>query len=359
LQVRAMTNTLLHAEAVVGEQLSAQQVQQWRDKGFVFVRDLLPAALVDELAAAAGQHYPAAGTPAAKAFTDFGSGGALTFPSAISGLNQVSLHPGLLNAMAALLDTSVAGLRLSQSDLWAKYGRQGDALDKPASARTDNNDQRMHVDYPNHTLVHPPPWQRPEAVEVILYLTDAVDNAGGTAVVPRSGPDDPAYRWPIVDSPGIGELRYINPKGPAETYFAEQRPHLAGWRQQLYQRERQATYKAGDMLLYRHDTWHRGTPLAPGARRLVHNLTYRKAGSEWISTLHAGWAWQAYRDDKMLERLVATASVEQRCVLGFPAPGSDYWCAETLAAVEARYGMFGFDSTPYSHPDETWPARAE
>ena len=339
-----MADTLLCAEPVVGEALSDQQIAHWRDKGFVFVRDLLPAALVNELAAAAGQHYPAPSTPAARAYTDFGSGGALTFPSAVSGLNQVSLHPNLLQAMAALLDVSVAALRLSQSDLWAKYGRESATA---ASARTDNNDQRMHVDYPNHTLVHPPLWQRPEAVEMILYLSDAVDDAGGTAVVPRSGPDDPAYRWPIVDSPGIGELRYINSKGPAETYFAEQRPHLASWRQQLYQRERQVTYKVGDMLLYRHDTWHRGTPLAPTARRLVHNLTYRKAGSEWISTLHAGWAWQAYRDDKMLERLVATASVEQRCVLGFPAPGSDYWCAETLAAVEARYGMFGFDSTPY------------
>ncbi|MBT7538094.1 MAG: hypothetical protein HN683_02060, partial [Gammaproteobacteria bacterium] len=69
---------------------------------------------------------------------------------------------------------------------------------------------------------------------------------------------------------------------------------------------------------------------------------------EWISTLHIGWAWQAYRDNKFLERLIAGASLNQRAVLGFPQPGSPYWCEETLQAVEARYGMFGFDITPYA-----------
>ena len=45
-----MPATLLRAEPVVGEALSDQQIAHWRDKGFVFVRDLLPAALVNELA---------------------------------------------------------------------------------------------------------------------------------------------------------------------------------------------------------------------------------------------------------------------------------------------------------------------
>jgi hypothetical protein len=40
--------------------------------------------------------------------------------------------------------------------------------------------------------------------------------------------------------------------------------------------------------------------------------------------------------------------LNQRAVLGFPQPGSPYWCEETLQAVEARYGMFGFDITPYA-----------
>ena len=122
---------------------------------------------------------------------------------------------------------------------------------------------------------------------------------------------------------------------------------LADWRAGLYERERYTAFGPGDVLFYRHDTWHRGTPMNPGALRLVQNLTYRRAECEWISTLHVGWAWQAYRRDKYLERLISRASLDQRAVLGFPQPGSDYWTEGTIAAVEARHGVFGMDMTPY------------
>ena len=321
--------------------LTREQVQQWRDEGYVFVNGVLPAELIDKVKAAAESRYPAPGSPEADEITDFGSFGALNFPSQKTALNELTLHSNLLNAVADLLGTAVTGLRLTQSDLWAKYGRDGKQGDQ------DNQDQRIHIDYPNHTIAHPSPWSRPEAVEMIVYYDDVEETAGGTAVVPRNGPDDPAYRWPIVDSPGIGDLRYINDKPSAETYFAEQRPELAGWRQSLYERERHVAFKPGDVLFYRHDTWHRGTPMIPGSRRIVQNLTFRRAEAEWISTLHIGWAWSAYRNNKFLERLIAGATLEQRAVLGFPQPGSAYWCDETIAAVEARYGMFGMDMTPY------------
>ena len=55
----------------------------------------------------------------------------------------------------------------------------------------------------------------------------------------------------------------------------------------------------------------------------------------------------AYRDNKFLEKLIARSTLKQRAVLGFPQPGSDYWCEETLAAIEARYGMFGMKIEPY------------
>src|SRR5262245_65069291 len=48
-----------------------------------------------------------------------------------------------------------------------------------------------------------------------------------------------------------------------------------------------------------------------------------------------------------MERLMARASVEQRCVLGFPRPGHNYWTQETIDAVQARYGALGIDMTPY------------
>jgi hypothetical protein len=328
-----------------GKRLNSDHISQWREQGFTFVSGLTDPDSIDALASAAKSYYPQPGSAEAAKVTDFGSTGAMNFPSQVKSLNQVTLDESLLKAVAEFLGEPVADIRLSQSDVWAKYGHE----DKKGIQ--DNADQRIHIDYPNHTIAHPTPWQRPEAVEMIIYLSDAEDEYGGTAVVPRQGMDDPAYRWPIIDSPGIGDLRYINDKDAAETYFAEQRPELASWRQTLYDREKRTAYKKGDVLFYRHDTWHRGTPLSNNGSRVVHNITYRKAASEWISTLHVGWAWQAYRDNKFLERLIAGASINQRAVLGFPQPGSDYWCKETLRAVEARYGMFGFDITPYSTPD--------
>lgn len=299
--------------------------------------------LIGALTRFADSIFPAPGTPEADALTDFGSLGRANFPAPHPAFNTLTLHPRLLAALARLLGVEVRELRLTQSDLWPKYGRDVDQ----ASAPSDNREQRIHVDYPNHSLVHPPPWSRPEAVELIVYLSDAREVGGRTAIVPREGPEDPAYRWPIVGSPGIGALPYINDRDSAERAVATIDPELARWREQLYARERYVDYRRGDLLLYRHDTWHRGTPIIPGARRLVHNITYRLAHAEWISTLHTGWAWSAYQADQSFERLLASCSVDQRTVLGFPAPSSAYWCEATLAAVEARYGCFGMDLEPY------------
>ena len=321
--------------------LSGDQVEQWRSEGFTLVSNLLPIELITAVRAAAASRYPEAGSAESEEISDFGSYGALNFPSQTAALNELTLHPHLLGAVADLLGTEVVDLRLTQSDLWSKYGRTS------KTGEQDNQDQRIHIDYPNHTLTHPTPWEKPEAVEMIVYYDHFEDAGGGTAVVPRQGPDDPAYRWPIVDSPGIGDLRYINDRPSAEAYFSTQRPELSDWRLSLYEREQHVAFQPGDILFYRHDTWHRGTPMVPGSRRIVQNLTFRRAYAEWISTLHVGWAWSAYRDNKFLERLIGGASLEQRAVLGFPQPGSDYWCEATLAAVEARFGMFGMDVSPY------------
>ena len=335
-------NSQLKSEVLgLEKKLNPSQISSWREAGFVFVHGLIDLSTIDAMADAARKHYPDPGSDEAAAITDFGSTGAMNFPSQIQALNRITLEESLLHAVSDLLGVEVCETRLTQSDVWAKYGRE------TQKSIQDNADQRIHIDYPNHTIAHPTPWHRPEAVEMIVYLSDAESGMGGTAVVPRQGKDDPAYRWPIIDSPGIGDLRYINNKAAAEDYFAEQRPELAAWRQSLYAREVRTDYRKGDVLFYRHDTWHRGTPLASKESRVVQNITFRKAASEWISTLHIGWAWQAYRDNKFLERLIAGASLNQRAVLGFPQPGSSYWCEETLQAVEARYGMFGFDITPY------------
>ncbi len=328
--------------------LDARQRASWREAGFALVDGLLPTALVGEAKAGADEAFPLLTRAQREKVTDFGSRGSMEFPTGHPAVDSITLHPRMLGAVAELLSVPVREIRLTQSDLWPKFGRS-----EQVGGAYDNTDQRIHVDYPNHTLTHPPRWESPEAVEIILYF-DAVEDCGGaTAVVPREGPDDPAYRWPIVDIPGVGDVEWVNDRSEAESLLGRVAPAVQRFRaENLYPRERRVRFGPGTVLFYRHDTWHRGTPLVPGKRRLVHNLTFRKAASEWISVLHAGWAWKMYRRGMVLERLIARASVDQRCVLGFPAPGHSYWTPDTIEAVGARYEPLGMDMAPYRLPLE-------
>jgi hypothetical protein len=323
--------------------LTPEQIASWRERGFALVDGVLPGELLERVLGEVADAFPAPGSAEAAAVTDFGSLGRMAFPAASEAVNALTLHPRLLGAVGELLGEDTIRLRLSQSDLWPKYGRS-----RRSGQERDNDDQRIHVDYPNHTLTHPPPWDAPEAVEILVYLSDVEGCGGATAVVPRTGPDDPAYAWPIVDTPGVGDFPWINDRESAEAWLRKEAPEVARFRaEHLYPRELRVRYGVGTLLLYRHDTWHRGTPLRPGALRLAQNLTFRRARSEWISTLQPGWAWAMYRPSRVMERLLARGSVEQRCVLGFPAPGDPYWTRQTLAAVRARFGPLGMDLTPY------------
>lgn len=326
-----------------GSPLADTQVHGWRERGFALVTDLLEASDVEQLRADGLAYFPSGDTHESKTMNHFGSAEHFVFPSASQAMNRIALHPRLLAACAQLMGVPVSEMRLTQCDLWPKYGRDpspGDPL--------DNADQRIHVDYPNHTLVHPPQWHAPEAVELIVYLSDESECGGATTVVPRLGDDDPAYAWPMVGTPGVAGMPYINERTAAEAYLADHRPQIEAWRREhLYPREVSARYRIGTVLLYRHDTWHRGTPMNPGALRLAMNLTYRKAGHDWMGVLHQGWSWAMYRRSQVMERLIARASPDQRAVLGFPKPGHPYWNAQTLAAVEARYANLGIDMTPY------------
>jgi ectoine hydroxylase-related dioxygenase (phytanoyl-CoA dioxygenase family) len=320
--------------------LTDAQVTSWREQGFVLVDGLLPVELIRDVAQAATSRFPDPDSDEAQRLNDFGSG--MTFPDQDAGFNRLSLHPHLLEASSRLLEVPISELRLSQSDLWPKYGRvPGDRGD------FDNQDQRMHLDYPNHTLTHPAAWNKPEAVEIIVYLCDETEVGGATAVVPRQGSDDTAYSSPMVNTPGVSDIPWINDRKRAEAWFMQNRPAVAEFRRELYEREVYAKYREGSVLLYRHDTWHRGTSLLPGALRLAQNLTFRRANASWISTLHPGWAWAMYKPDQRMERLIAETTPEARSVLGFPAPGDSYWDSAKIDAVEARYGALGFDATPY------------
>eukprot|EP00928_Gymnodinium_smaydae_P028161 TRINITY_DN21550_c0_g3_i1.p1 TRINITY_DN21550_c0_g3~~TRINITY_DN21550_c0_g3_i1.p1 ORF type:complete len:422 (+),score=37.73 TRINITY_DN21550_c0_g3_i1:94-1359(+) len=357
--------------------LTDEHIRSWREEGFLLLDRLIEPSLIERARSSAystlapGNH--------AEVRRGFGQ---LQFPyeSSESVLNDVTLHPRIIASAKQLL--GCADVRLTQSDTWLKVGRP-----KPDAGhwnRMDNDDQRVHVDFPNHTLVVPPPWHSPEAVAMILYLDDEDSCGGATRLVPRRGPNDEAYAYPsFCSTPGMGIVPYINDRTTAEHYLRERLPDVAAFRSQLYQREVEVGYRTGSLLLYRHDTWHRGTPLREGAQRVAMQLLFKRPGTDWFGHWNPGWSRFMYRPERHdaskdnaspddawkkpsvtaglertvdifggfevapLPRWVASLTVEQRSCLGFPPPGHPYWTRETLEAVRQRYEPLGMDMREY------------
>ena len=128
-------------------------------------------------------------------------------------------------------------------DLWWKVRQPGPA-DACDSGRCSNHSLRAapdcsacallpQMDYPNHYLTHPAPWDAPEAVVAIVYF-DGVERCGGaTRIVPRAGADDPAYAWPYTRMPGVGGTEWLNDRSAAEAHYALAQPETAAFRAAL------------------------------------------------------------------------------------------------------------------------------
>lgn len=114
-----------------------------------------------------------------------GGTGALEFPTGLTSLDALSIYPSLIKAIQELLNQSE--IRLSQAETWKKIGSSIDNHTPNDDVTYSNQDQRMHMDFPNHTLLHPPPFDEPEAVACIIYLSDSNDCGGATHIVPREG----------------------------------------------------------------------------------------------------------------------------------------------------------------------------
>ena len=230
--------------------LTAEQVASWQDRGFALVNGLLPDELIHAALDEMSRDPPG---PLSRGHM---------FPSGLSSLNAISTHPRLRAVASQLLGTSA--LTLLQSEAWSKVAPTLTTGLMGQSAYS-NSDQRMHMDYPNHYLTHPATWDEPEAVAGILYFDSEEDCGGATRVVARSGSTDAAYAWPYTSMPGTGGHAWFNDRESAEGYYEKAAPAVARFRRTLYEREQVATYQPGTVLLYRYDTWHRGTPLKRGA----------------------------------------------------------------------------------------------
>ena len=114
--------------------LTQEQIESWREKGFAVVEGLLSNEFVNKVYDEAKR---------LETLTDncaFGSNGLLEFPCGLEYCDQVTLHPNILSAAAQLLEIEVSDLRLIQSDIWLKRGKEVQSEDQ----KLNNNSQRVH-----------------------------------------------------------------------------------------------------------------------------------------------------------------------------------------------------------------------
>ena len=224
------------------------------------------------------------------------------FPFEDGALNDIVVHDRIIDLAEQLL--GVTDLRLYQAMLSAKYGE---------GAFSD--EQLLHVDFGNHTLVvprHEPGYQQ---LEMFVYLSDVTAETAATRMVSRRLTAD----IPV-------ERTYLS-----QTEYAD-----------LYAAEVPAAGPAGSILAYRPDVYHRGVRMTtPRTARFMVHVSYKPAATDWLGS----HGLPSAGEDLSWYRFVQHASVRQLTVLGFPAPGHPYWNAQTLAGVAARYPML--DVSPW------------
>ena len=211
------------------------------------------------------------------------------------------------------------------------------------------------MDYGNNMWTHPPEWHSPNAVSAIVYYSDTGETGGATAVVPRRGDDDEFYAWPYVHMPGQGGLPFINDRAEAEAMMARESPEWARRRGEAYARCKAPSPApaAGDVLFYRHDVWHRGTPVNIGKVRYVHNVAWATTASlvdEGMVVWNGGYTQPMYYT--WLEKYIATLSPRQLQVVGFPKPSAAMWKPPRGAAAAARYAFAGFSLDAYTAAED-------
>ena len=99
----------------------------------------------------------------------------------------------------------------------------------------------------------------------------------------------------------------------------------------------------GDILFYRLDLWHRGTPVKKNKVRYVMNLLWKKNKCYWINIWNPGWTRKMYYG--YLEKLLSNMTIKQRNILGFPPVGDKYWTLKKLFYLTKRYPEIEID--PY------------
>jgi hypothetical protein len=290
--------------------MSATARAQWEEDGWCVLPDLLADDEVRAAQAALPPLFPTAEEFAADSDPDrnrpfrVDSHRVLPrFPFESGALNHLVVHDRIIDLAEDYL--GLTDVRLYQGMLSAKYG-----------GGAESDEQLLHVDYGNHTLVVPRPEVGYQQLELFIYLSDVTPATAATRMVSRRLTGDiPVERTYL----SLGEYG------------------------SLYDAEVPASGPAGAILAYRPDVFHRGVRMTePGAARFMLHVSYKPVDTDWLGSQ----AWPGAAEDMSWHRFMAgSPSVRQLTVLGFPEPGHRYWNAETLRGTAARYPSL--DLTPW------------
>jgi hypothetical protein len=221
------------------------------------------------------------------------------FPYPSWAINRVAVYPDLIDAAERFLKTD--DIECYKVELWAKY------------AGAIDYDQMHHRDFGNHTLVVP----RLDAVHTqmtcFILLSDVGPCDGPTKAVPLEYTRD----LPLI---------------PQRLRMGE-----------LFDKEVSVEGPAGSILIYKTDVFHRGSDfIGEGRSRFVMPVDFQARGWRWNGKM----SWPDHADKPGFKEAMVRMTPRQRDLFGWPPAGSDYWNAQTLRDVAARYP--GIDLSPYA-----------
>jgi hypothetical protein len=287
-----------------------QKLAEVWDQGFTLVEGFVDAETLAEAQAALWDLYPRpkdyfADPEAYPRFARNQFAGLKFFPYPPWALNRLAVYPDLIDAAERFLRST--DIEIYKVELWAKY------------AGAVDYDQPHHRDYGNHTLVAPRLDGVHTQMTTFILLSDVTEVDGPTKLAPLLHTRD---------------LLLTPREQPMGAFF---------------DKEVAATGPAGSLLIYKTDVLHRGSNFAaPGRSRFTMLVDFQERGWRWNGKM--SWPDRAGSPDMAgaLERMTP----RQRDLFGWPPPGSDYWNAQTLRDVAARYP--GMDMTPYggAAPDQ-------
>ncbi|MAV27149.1 MAG: hypothetical protein CMQ05_13715 [Gammaproteobacteria bacterium] len=319
--------------------LSEAQVERCRKNGFVALTGLWPDDLIQKAAEEAKSHHPREqvvdnhGGFSRMPWVHHNKRFEMNSSSRDFALNHMTIHPNVLSAVAQVMGATPMELRLSQSHVIAKFGREIPDPNHP-DKMIMAEDQDIHVDYGNNTLVVPPHTSRPDGIACLCYYSE-VDECGGATHFSMPMPGELTTYAP--DQFNAPNFVFGTRNGSAAN---DNGPRSEANTRRLYAEEKPIRYAPGTCIIYGLNAWHRGTPANLDQIRYTHHHVWRHKDAEWVN-----WQSLAPQMSAMPTRYLSELSVMQRTVLGFPAPGDRYWTKDTVDAVGQRYPEM--DMTPY------------